>query len=409
MRAFHFSSDHHRVEVSLFVIIAIGLISLLIQDASGTQAVTASRPSSNLPKTGDVYVAPQGNDANDGSQSHPWATIGHASTAIGPGARVHVAPGVYKEALVTTVSGTASARIEYVSDKKWGAVIDPADRSVCSWKDTGNYTDIVGFDVRGSSCVGIGLGGSFQKAEGNDVHNSAAGCNDNQGNGGAGIDSYNYDARDNDIVGNFVHDVGLGDPLCGQQQKSRFVHGIYQGTPGGHIASNLVVDNCSFGIHLWHAASHATITNNTVLRNRSGGIIIGSGDKPCSSSGCEGNDYTVVRNNIVAYNGNPKLLSYGILEEAAAGGRIGTHNQYSHNLSYGNRGGDFAISNKRCESCIQGRDPGFVSLATADFHLKKDSPARGAGTDRDIPEKNFDGKPISRSSGIHIGALGDAP
>jgi len=354
-----------------------------------------------------VYVAPQGNDASDGSQGHPWATIGHASNAIGPGARVHVQPGVYKEVLLTTVSGTASARIAYVSDKKWGAVIDPDDRPIFEWKNTGNYTDIVGFDVRGSGCIGIGLGGSFQKAEGNKVHNSAAGCNENPGSG-AGIDSYNYDAHDNDIVGNFVHDVGLGDPLCGQQQKSRFVHGIYQANPGGHIVSNLVVDNCSYGIHLWHAASHAVITNNTVLRNRSGGIIIGSGDKPCDS-GCEGNDYTVVRNNIVAYNGNPKLPSYGILEEASAGGRIGSHNQYSHNLSYGNRGGDFAIGNKPCESCIQGRDPGFVSLASADFHLKKDSPARTAGTDRDIPERNFDGRPLSRSSGIHIGALGDAP
>jgi len=327
---------------------------------------------------------------------------------VGPGARVHVAPGTYRETIVTTASGTASARISYLSDKKWGAVIDPEDRPIFAWKNTGSYTDIVGFDVAGDSCVGIGLGGSFQEAEDNNTHNKAAGCNLNPA-AGAGIDSFDYDGHDNDIVGNFVHDVGSGDlKVCGEA-KYRFVHGIYVATPGGHVSSNLVVDNCGYGIHLWHAASHVTIANNTVLRNRSGGIIIGSGDKPCSSTGCEGNDYTVVRNNIVAYNGNFATKSYGIMEESAAGGKIGSHNQYSNNLSYGNRGDDFLLPGKRCDNCIVGKDPGFVSLSQGDFHLKKDSPARTAGTERDAPERNFDGKSIKSSGQVHIGALGETP
>jgi hypothetical protein len=363
-------------------------------------------PASSRTNDNNYYVSQQGNDTNDGSQSRPWATLGHAGKVIGPGATVHVEPGVYNEAIVTEAKGSASKRILYISDKKWGAVISPPNRPIFVWKNTGDYSDIVDFDVRGDGCIGIGLGGSFQKAQGNQVHNSAAGCNEDP-KSGAGIDSYNYDAHDNDIVENFVHDVGLGDSQCGQEQKYRFVHGIYMANPGGRVSSNIVVDNCSFGIHLWHAASRIVIVNNTVLRNRSGGVIIGSGDAPCNTKGCEGADYIVVRNNIVAYNGNPKLSSYGILEEAASGGRIGSHNQYSHNLSYQNRGGDFAIGNKRCENCIQGQDPGFASLSSADFHLRKDSAARGAGTDRDLPERNFEGKPIARGT-VHIGALGDA-
>lgn len=358
--------------------------------------------------SGDLYVSPQGNDKNDGSQAHPWATISHAGSVAAPGARVHVAPGTYRETVVTTASGSPSARISYISDKKWGAIITPEGRPTFAWKNTGKYTDIISFDISGDSCVGIGLGGAFQTAQGNNVHNRAVGCNLNPA-AGAGIDSYDYDGHDNDILENSIHDVGIGDNVHCGEAKYRFVHGIYVATRGGHVSSNLVVDNCGYGIHLWHAASHVTITNNTVLRNRSGGIIIGSGDKPCSTTGCEGNDYTVVRNNIIAYNGNRNLTvpSHGIIEEAASGGRIGSHNEYSNNLSYQNQGEDFLLHEKRCENCITGRDPGFVSIPTGNFHLRKDSPARTAGTTRDAPERNYEGKKITASGQVHIGAFGE--
>lgn len=374
--------------------------------------LNATAQNASTAKGGDLYVSPQGNDKNDGSQARPWATISHAGAVATPGAKVHVAPGTYRETVVTTASGTASARISYLSDKKWSALIDPPGRPIFAWKNTGKYTDIVGFDVRGESCIGIGLGGSFQKAEDNNVHNRASGCNLNPASG-AGIDSFDYDGRDNDIIANFVHDVGLGDNVHCGEAKYRFVHGIYVATPGGQVSSNLVVDTCGYGIHLWHAASHVTITNNTVLRNRTGGIIVGSGDKPCSTSGCEGNDYTVVRNNIVAYNGNRNLniKSHAIEEMAADGGRLGTHNQYSNNLAYDNVGEDFALHDKRCENCITGREPGFVSPSQGDFHLKKDSPARTGGTERDAPSRTFDGKNIKEAASgghVHIGALGEA-
>jgi len=387
------------------VILSVFLVSGCCFHLTGQTNATGSRAAAN----GDFYVSPQGSDSGDGSQSHPWASISRASKTVGPGARVHVTEGTYHETVVTSASGTASNRIAYISDKKWGAIIDPPGRPIFAWKNTGDYSDIEGFDIRSESCIGIGLGGSFESAQNNNVHNRASGCNADPASG-AGIDSFDYDGHDNDIVGNFVHDVGLGDLLCGQQQKFRSVHGIYIATKGGQVSSNLVVDNCGYGIHLWHAASHVTITNNTILRNRAGGIIIGSGDKPCNSSGCEGDDYTVVRNNIVAYNGNPRLKSYGIMEEASSGGRIGSHNVYSNNLSYQNRGEDFLLQGKRCESCIQGRDPGFVSIEKGDFHLKPGSPARSGGTERDAPPRNYEGKKLSSATsggGIHIGALGD--
>jgi hypothetical protein len=352
------------------------------------------------PKSLDFYVVFDGKDANDGSRMHPWATITHAAKVAGPGATVHVLPGTYDESIVTTVSGTAEARIKYVSERKWRAVISPATHGSFVWQNTGDFTDIVEFDVAGTDCNGIALGGSHQRAVGNNVHNRADGCADR--NGGSGIADYSYTSRDNDIVGNYVHDVGIGDPLCAQAGH-RGVHGIYQSNAGGHIENNVVVHNCVFGIHLWHAATHATIVNNTVAYNLGGGILVGTGDAPCNTSGCPGgDDFTIVKNNIVAFNGNPQSKGWGITESSGA---VGIHNQYSRNLSYQNVSGDFALSHHlMCRNCIENKDPGFVSPSAGDFHLARTSPAVGDGTKDDAPQMDFENATRARKGTVDIGA-----
>lgn len=368
--------------------LCLSLLGLVAQHSFGTSAAAiGGRASSNraVPIIAgyERYVSPRGNDSNDGTKQHPWATISHAGSVASPGTYIVVAPGVYQEAVVTVASGTAAARIAYVSDKKGKAVIAPPGRRVFSWKNTGAYTDIIGFEVAGNACVGIGLGGSFQRAIANDVHNTAEGCNDSSG--GAGIDSFDYAGQANEIIQNYVHDVGIGEPLCGQPSHD-FIQGIYQSNAGGSIDHNVSSNNCGWGIHLWHAASHVTITNNTVVGNRSGGIVIGSGDAPCTTKGCPGgDDFTVVRNNIVAYNGNPISGGWGIREEAQDPGQTGIHNEYSHNLGFQNASGDFLLSHGlSCASCIRGRDPQFVSLASNDYRLNPDSPAVGAGAPLEV-------------------------
>lgn len=352
----------------------------------------------------DFYVSSQGNDSGDGSHSRPWATISHAGLVALPGSTIHVAPGVYREAVVTAANGTPDARIAYVSDDKWKARIVPNSRAVFSWKNIGDYSDVIGFEIGGTLCGGIGLGGSFQRAISNNVRNSAEGCNNSDG--GSGIGDFNYASRDNDIIGNYVHDVGISDPLCGQQGHS-FIHGIYQANYGGHIHLNVVANNCGWGIHLWHAATHATITNNTVVNNRSGGIVVGSGDSPCSTTGCPGgDDFTIVRNNIVAYNGSRFMGGWGIREESQDPGQIGVHNEYSHNLSFQNVSTDFLfLQHHQCTNCILGQDPGFVSFSSGDYHLGKRSPALGAGTAQDVPPLDSWGNPRPPLIHVDIGAF----
>ena len=62
---------------------------------------------------GEYYVAPPpwGNDANDGSQGHPFATVTRALNAVAPGDTVWINDGVYKEYVNNWKSGAAGADI----------------------------------------------------------------------------------------------------------------------------------------------------------------------------------------------------------------------------------------------------------------------------------------------------------
>ena len=371
----------------------------LSHSLAGKGQSSGGQTNSRSQRPADFFVGPAGKDSNDGSQTHPWATITYAGKVASPGSVIHVLAGTYNERVVTTANGTPDARIKYVSERKWRAVIAPAAHGSVVWLNSGDYTDIDDFEIAGTDCNGIDLVGSHQRAIGNNVHNAADGCSNSSG--GSAIADGNYKSEDNNIIANYVHDVGVGDPLCAQTGH-RTIQGIYQSNRGGSIVNNLVVHNCVFGIHLWHAATHATIINNTVVYNLGGGILVGTGDAPCNEGGCPGgDDYTVVRNNIASFNGNPILKGWCITESS---GDVGIHNQYSNNLTYQNASGDFAVEHHLiCEDCIQGKDPGFVDPFSGDFHLKADSPARARGSDRDAPRADIDNNSITGSL-IDIGA-----
>ena len=194
----------------------------------------------------ELYVAPDGRDSNPGTVDLPFQTIARAADAATPGTTVQVAPGVYREILKTSASGTATARIRYVSSVKWGAKIrteGPDDH--WSWTNRGSYVDIEGFDVSNNGSGGIDNFGSHVQIAKNHVHNiPAPGC---PSDGGAGIDAAEYTAVETSFIGNVVHDIGEFPIPCPR------VHGIYHSHEGGWIVNNIAFRNSGWGIHLWHA------------------------------------------------------------------------------------------------------------------------------------------------------------
>lgn len=82
---------------------------------SGQRTVTKTfvtrRNAPVTPRGRVLYVAPNGHDTNPGTRNRPFQTIQRAVDIVKPGDRVRVFPGVYREAVTVTRSGTAARPI----------------------------------------------------------------------------------------------------------------------------------------------------------------------------------------------------------------------------------------------------------------------------------------------------------
>lgn len=361
---------------------AILMAPLLWQPSNSLQSETCSLclavASGGLPTTA-FYVSPAGNDAANGSASAPWATIQRAADAVRPGTIVHVAPGTYIEAIKTTTSGaSAAARVTFLSDSKWGAKI-VAPLSYSAWENRGDYVDIEGFDITGDGRLGILNLGSFVRIMGNHVHNIPAKCSED---GGAGINNANYNASDDDVIGNLVHDIGATLSVkCGT------VQGIYHANLRGHIINNIVYRAWGAGICLWHAPKNVVIANNLVFQNGAAGILIGAGDAP---GGVVASGMLVVNNMVL----NNPASTWGNGQAIVESGLTGTDNKYINNLIWNNKQG-IVLQNGVVAAGTINADPRLVDYqanGSGDYHLSASSPMIGAGTLTGAPPIDFDGR-----------------
>jgi hypothetical protein len=363
-------------------------------------AISASAPTmsaaTTTPATAyNYYVAPTGSDTATGTKAAPFKTLARAAkAAIKAGTTVWVAPGTYAGGIKTTASGTATARIYWVSTTKWGAKIVPPASSTNNnaWDNRGNYVSIIGFDVDGTNSGsgtkwthGIYTGGSYGMIQDNHIHHIAKSVACTSAGGSAiGVDSY-YHGVKSDIVSNVVNDIGPAG--C------TYVQGIYVST-SGTIKNNLVYRVGAVAIHLWHDATDVIITNNTVTSSNFG-MVIGGGDFYYTTAGAN-NVY--VANNIVYDN------KYGISEQ----GTTGKNNKYVNNLVYQNPTYNISLRNGLVATGTISSSPLFKAYsrtaATPDYHLSTSSPAIGRGTATNAYLTDLDGKPRNATTGYDLGA-----
>jgi parallel beta-helix repeat protein len=302
-----------------------------------------------------VYVAPGGDDENPGTRAAPLRTIGAAARAVGAGATVRVAPGTYRENIKSMASGSAAARIRYVSTVKWGAkIIGGGTEAV--WENRGKHVEIAGFDVSGSGRAGILNYGSWVRIANNRVHDLAlsGGCS---GNGGGGIINANYKASDGEISGNVVHDIGVPGACPG-------VHGIYYANSRGNIYNNIVYRASAWGIHLWHAADQ-------------------------------------VINNIVVHNPHASIRQFCYPGQAC----IGAGNVVANNVVHANGAGVEMLVGRDTGTIAD--DPLFVDFradGTGNYRLRRGSPALRRGLVAAAPPTDIEGARRSHGAAIDIGA-----
>jgi hypothetical protein len=364
---------------------SVAVTAQSVADTSKSASASVSVVSSSVSQ---YYVAPTGSDSNDGSATHPWATIAHSATVIGPGATVHAAAGTYTGYFTTSASGTASSRITYISDAQWSAKIvgDLVDRS--TWHNYGDYVDIVGFELTSVGRMGLYNDGSFVRYIGNHVHDIAGPTSATCDLGGAGIMHGNYSASDDEMIANFVHDIGLVNSA--QCPGYVTVHGLYHANLRGRIVDNLVIHARDYGIHLYHYATDVIVANNTSLENGASGLVVGN-----SGGGSDNN--TIVTNNIFAHNHN-----YGFRDDS---GTTGPNNKYDNNLTFNNGNGDYVASGGTVSGNISS-DPRFVNYtgtALGDYHPQATSPAIDSGTTLNAPSIDLDGGDRPIGSGYDIG------
>jgi hypothetical protein len=351
---------------------------------------TSSAPE---PLITNFYVSPAGGDDNSGSASAPWRTIQHASKLAQPGWTVHVAPGTYDvSSLVTTTSGTASARIRYISDIKWGAKLVGSGAEII-WEVDASYVDIVGFDITGPNRLGImigcsGSGSGHDHILYNNIHDLtiSAGCT---GTGGAAIaTSYlPWGNGSNWILGNRVANIGVS--MIGTCNS---IQGIYVGTANDIIENNIVSGVALAAIQQWHGATNSVIVNNTVFHSKVG-ILIGNGDGGALPGG-SANSY--VANNIVVNNTAIGIEEYGL---------VGSGNSYVNNLVWNNPT-NYSVSSASPVG-NGSSDPLFVNYqadGSGDYHLRPSSPAIDKGTNAGAPLKDFDGGPRPEGPAWDVGA-----
>lgn len=339
-----------------------------------------------------LYVAVTGADTNAGSKSAPFRTISKAAAAAKPSTTIHVGAGTYVGNVVTARSGNATGRVRFVADSKWGARV-VGTGTEAHWTNSGNFVDIVGFDISGSGRLGILNYASNTRIEANHVHDLkiSGGCT---GSGGAGIVDANYSATDDDIIGNVVHDIGIPGKCNG-------VQGIYHSNLRGKIMNNIVYRVSAWGIHLWHAANNVVIANNTVFNNGSssmgGGIEAGSGDSP----GGIVLDHTSIINNIVYNNPGASITQYCY----SGAGCIGSSNLTANNLVYGN-GRNISLRVGSAKGTI-GADPKFVNYqanGTGNYRLQSGSPAINKAVAASAPTYDIDSAARPLGGAIDIGA-----
>jgi len=300
-----------------------------------------------------------------------------------------VAPGNYAGGFITTRSGTATARIRYISDVKWGAKINSNPSGHwAAWESRGAYVDIDGFEISGMGLVwriGLYLTGSYNVAKNNYVHNILNGTCDSSG--GAGIENdHFYGGINIDVINNVIDHIG---PFNG----CNTIQGVYVAT-SGKIYNNLVHGIAGWGITTWHDATDSEIFNNTIFNCVSGGISVGTGGYYTLDSTLIGRFH--VANNITYGN-----IGYGINDF----GDIGDDSYAKNNMSF-NNGTNYAIDQVSSSGNLTA-NPLFVNYIAAgggDYHLLSTSPAIDAGLSSGAPAYDLDGVARPLGAGVDMGA-----
>ncbi len=426
------------VLLTLGLLLALGAASLLKPAASGGILTSV------------YYVdAVHGSDqTGDGGPTNPWQTITHAlSQVAGPDVEIHVAPGIYDQALGESFPVVMEPQVSLIgTDRNTTVLQGNGSDYVVYFPDTSTFTEttvLSGFKItNGSNGVRVaGRGGAGQSPtiQGNWITGNNHGIynrtsssrrvnpviEDNliSNNDSQGI--YNYashtsshaspNIENNQIVDNgssgiycFAASSGGGSDTsyCNPQVANNLISGngdngitcrtYYAGACRGQLVGNVISNNQIRGIGRRHDGTYLSVSkpkfiDNVISNNASGGAIFRSGDTPTFINS------TVAYNHVYGIrNGSPTIVNSIIW------GHDDDLNVSVNRVSFSDVGeAGYAGTNNNISV-----DPQFVDPNHGDYHVLPGSPVLDAGdsTHPNLPPTDLDGDPRILGGEVDIGA-----
>lgn len=261
-------------------------------DATGNEDATPAERTFNVvanPCT--KYAAPNGSDANQGTQAAPYKTPGKLVSSLSAGQTGCLRAGQYTENVTFTRSGASGSPITLRSYPGERAKISGAIRIT---RET-NFIHVRKLDLDGSTaplctggadCVRLAspwIEGDDAVFADNDVTNQHAAICFLVGQDGGPADR-------TVIERNRIHD-------CGRLPADNHDHGIYLNDgAGGRIEHNLIYNNSDRGIQLYPNAQSTTIRSNTIDGNGEGIVF-------SNTSATNIVEDNIIANSIVRWNG----------------------------------------------------------------------------------------------------------
>jgi hypothetical protein len=334
------------------------------------------------------YLSLNGSDHGScTSSSHPCRTFSYVDAVAKTGDVIHVLPGIYRltssTCIVTNTSG-----VTWQSDTHGAVTIDGGGHCLYLWHNSGKsgYVKLLGFQFTGvqinSNLNSFGVlleggAGNFEVAY-NTFHDF--GGADPKLNFGAALSvapwsNGNYTGRTCNVHDNILYNIAPGGSFSFNGYSIYAICGHANGDHDPAIYNNLIYNEGSIAINLWHAADHVHVYNNTIDKAYMG-ILAGTGDQ-----GAVNQATFDIANNIVS-NSN-----YGIFAEDDHGVLLASLSTFNNNLT-SNNSVDWAYNHAGTRLSVLGSfrasanvsgDPVYVARSTRNYRVAANSPVRGKG------------------------------
>ena len=345
--------------------------------------------SANRRQNSNCFLATDGADRGKcRSVASACRTFNYVDRQAVLGDVVHVLPGTYNLTASTCIV-TNTAGVTWQSDVHGAATINGGGHCLYLWHNSGTtgHLKILGFQFTGvqlnSSLNSFGL--LLEGSEGNfevayNTFHDFGGSNPHS-NFGAALSpapwgNGNYTGRTCTVHDNIFRNIAPGGSFLYNGYSIYAICGNRAGDPDPRIYNNLIYNEGSIAIQMWHAADHVHVYNNTIDKAQMA-ILAGTGDQ-----GAVNGAVFDISNNIVSNS------HYGIYAEDGAGYTLSPNSTFDNNLTYHNTL-DWAYNHNGSTGSILTSfqaahdltgNPQYVGPSIGNYILQgKKSPAAGKG------------------------------